>query len=179
MKIIFHDTTAQAQRTQPGCGNLCGTPQDPRYLSSTHPWAGPSHHDSSVHYGFPNEHQDKEEPSFPPASVLQNSNVFFSVPLANAGDPRGWKELKNLRAGTENKDQNKHLTRQGLNAWRAVQQEQPWQQIKQRHKAQFNHRFLRFIYYDCLYSASRILIIRFMVFFPVILISTWFQLVRY
>lgn len=47
---------------------------------------------------------------------------------------------KSLKAGTEKKDQNKHLTRQGLNVWRAVQQGQPWQQIKQRHKPQFNHR---------------------------------------
>lgn len=83
---------AQAQRTQPVLWEFVWDTSGSRYLSSTHPWPGPSHHDSSAHYGFPNEHQDKEEPSFPPAYVLQNSNVFFSVPLANAGDPRGWKE---------------------------------------------------------------------------------------
>lgn len=53
---------------------------------------------TAADYAFPNEHQDREEPSFPPAYVLQNSNVFFSVPLVNAGDPKGWKELKNLKS---------------------------------------------------------------------------------
>lgn len=52
--------------------------------------------------------------------------------------PKGGKNQKSLKGGTEKKDQNKHLKRQGLNVWRAVQQGKPWQQMKQ--QPLFNHR---------------------------------------
>lgn len=106
---------------------------------------------------------------------MLSRTVMFSLqyPWSMLVTPKSRKNWKSLRAGTENKDQNKQLTRQGLYAWRAAQRGQPW------HKPQFNHSFHRFIYYYCLCPTSRILITSFFVFFPVSLISIWFQLIRY
>lgn len=98
VKIIFHKII---HKTQPVPWEFVGNTSGflvPEPFCFTHPCAGTSHQESSGHYGLPKEHQDKEKPSFHPAYALQNSNVFFSVPLANAGDFKGWKELKKLKS---------------------------------------------------------------------------------